>query len=115
MEFRHSAFSCAVSAVWPFKVREGMEGEHTPETDLTRHHHDLEEGDRFESLDLRLERCCFLALLRVNTYLFRALWKELRWPSVGFAFHETKASCFRTTAYPQASVSHGREEEGYDN
>ena len=35
-EFRHSAFSHAVSAVRPFEVREGMEGEHTPETDLTR-------------------------------------------------------------------------------
>ena len=31
-EFRHSAFSRAVSAVLPFEVREGMEGEHTPET-----------------------------------------------------------------------------------
>ena len=50
-EFRHSAFSCAVSAVRPFDVREAMEGEHTPETDLTRRHHDLEEGDRFESSD----------------------------------------------------------------
>ena len=27
-EFRHSAFSRAVSAVRPFEVREGMEGEH---------------------------------------------------------------------------------------
>ena len=35
-EFRHSAFSRAVSAVQPFEVREGMEWEHTPETDLTR-------------------------------------------------------------------------------
>ena len=33
-EFRHSAFSRAVLAVWPFQVREGMEG-------LTRHHQDL--------------------------------------------------------------------------
>ena len=45
-EFRHSAFSRAVSAVWPFEVREGMEGENTPETDLIRHHQDLEEGER---------------------------------------------------------------------
>ena len=52
-EFRHSAFSPAVSAVRPFQVREGMEGEQTPETDLTRHHQDLEERDRFESSDLR--------------------------------------------------------------
>ena len=43
-EFRHSAFSRAVSAVQPFEVREGMEGEHTPETDLTRCHQDSEEG-----------------------------------------------------------------------
>ena len=34
-EFRHSAFSRAVSEVQPFEVREGMmEGEHRPETDL---------------------------------------------------------------------------------
>ena len=109
-EVRHSAFSRAVSAVRPFEVREGMEGEHTPETDLIRHQQDLEDGERFESSDLRLERCCFLALLRVDTHLFRALWKELKLLSVGFAFHEAKASCFRTTALPQASVNHGQEE-----
>ena len=44
MEFRHSAFSCAVSAVQPFEIREEMEEKHTPETDLTRYHQDLEEG-----------------------------------------------------------------------
>ena len=113
-EFRHSAFSRAVSAVRPFEVREGMEGEHTPETDLIRHHQDSEEGERLESSNLSLEKCRFLALLRVDTHLFRALWKELRLPSVGFAFHETKASCFRTTASPQVSVKHGWE-KGYDN
>ena len=43
-EFRHLAFSHAVSAVLPFEVREGMEGEHTPETDLIRRHQDLDEG-----------------------------------------------------------------------
>ena len=109
-KFRHSAFSRAVSAVRPFEVREGMEGDHTPETDLIRRHQDFEEGERFESSDLRLGRCCFLALLRVDTHLFQALWKELRLPSVGFAFHEAKASCFRTTASPQASVNQGRED-----
>ena len=51
-EFRHLAFSHAESAVWPFEVREWMKGEHTPETDLIRHHQDLEEGERFESSDL---------------------------------------------------------------
>ena len=56
MEFWHSAFLCAVSAVQPFEVWEGMEGERTPERDLTGCHQDLEEGDRFESSDLRLER-----------------------------------------------------------
>ena len=69
-EFRHSAFSRAVSAVWPFEVRAGMEREHQPETDLMRCHQDLEEGERFESSDLSLEICCFLALLRVDTHLF---------------------------------------------
>jgi len=50
-EFKHSAFSRVVSAVWPFEVRDGMEGEHTPETDLTRCHQNLEKGDRFVSSD----------------------------------------------------------------
>ena len=59
-----------MSAVWPFEVREGMERDHTSETDLTRCHQDLEEGGKFERSDLRLERCCFLALLRVDKYLF---------------------------------------------
>ena len=109
-QFRNSAFSRVVSAVRPFEVREGMEGEHTPETDLIRHHQDLEVGERFESSDLILERRCSLALLSVDPHLFRASWKELRLPSVGFAFHEAKASCFRTTASPQASVNQGQEE-----
>ncbi len=52
-EFRHSAFSRAVSTVQPFEGREGMEGEHTPETDSIRCHQDLEEGEMFESSDLR--------------------------------------------------------------
>ena len=48
----YSAFSRVVSAVLPFEVREGMEGEHTPETDFIRCHQDFEEGERFESSDL---------------------------------------------------------------
>ena len=49
-EFRHAAFSHTASAVWPFEVREGMEGEHNPETDLTRCHQHLEEaGLRFQT------------------------------------------------------------------
>ena len=56
-EFRHSAFSRAVSAVRHshplFEVRERMEGEHTPETDLIRRHQDFEEGEWFESSVLR--------------------------------------------------------------
>ena len=38
-------------------VREGMEEEHTPVSDLARHHQVFEEGDRFESSALRLARC----------------------------------------------------------
>ena len=64
-ELRHSAFSCAVSAVRPFEVMEGMEEEHSPETNLTRHTRIW----RRETA-LRLESCCFLALLRVDTHLF---------------------------------------------
>ena len=50
----------------PFSVREGMEGEHTPETDLTRCDQVLVEVDKFESSILRLDRC-FLPLVRVDT------------------------------------------------
>ena len=35
-EFRHSAFSRAVSAVRPFEVREGMEGEHYLQNNTSR-------------------------------------------------------------------------------
>ena len=69
IEFRHLAFSRVVAAVRPFEIWEGMEGEHPPETDLIRRHQHLEEGERFESSDLRLERFCFLALLGVGTHL----------------------------------------------
>ena len=55
-ESRHSAFSRAEPAVVPFEVREGMEGENTPETDLTRHHQVFEEGDKYESSFMRLDR-----------------------------------------------------------
>ncbi len=55
-ELRHSSLSRAVSTVYPFEVREGMEGEQKQETDLTRCHQDLEEGDRFESSFLSVER-----------------------------------------------------------
>ena len=48
----------------PFEEREGMQGENTPETVLTGHHEVFEEGDTFESSFLRLDRCCFLTLLR---------------------------------------------------
>ena len=85
-ELRHSAFSRAELAVEPFEVRKGMEEEHTPETDLTRCHWVLEEGDKFESSFLRSNRCCFLALLKLDAHLLRALWNDPRLPSVRFAF-----------------------------
>ena len=44
-ELRHSAFSRAESAVVPFEVREGVEGEHTSETDFARCHQVFEDGD----------------------------------------------------------------------
>ena len=55
-EFRRSAFSRAVSAVRLFEVREGMEEEHTPETDLIRHHQDLEERERQRERERDRER-----------------------------------------------------------
>ena len=80
-----------------FEEREGMEGVHTPEMDLTRHHQVLEEGEKFES--------------SVVKHLLCALWNELRLASVGFAFQEEKASCFGATASSQDSLYHGWEKE----
>ena len=42
-------FSRAELTVVPFEVRKRMEGEHIPETDLTRCHQVLEEGNKFEN------------------------------------------------------------------
>ena len=85
----------------PFEAIEGREREHIQETDSTRCHHVLEEGDKFESSKIMFDRCCFMALLRVDTHLLRALWNDQKLPSVGFAFQEERASCFKATASPQ--------------
>ena len=61
VEFRHSALSLVETVIMPFEVREGMQREEKPETDLTRHHHDLEEGDWLESSAMRFASCCFRA------------------------------------------------------
>jgi len=55
--------------VVPFEEREEMDGEHTLETNLTRCHSVLKEGDKFEGSFFILDRCCFLALLRVDTFV----------------------------------------------
>ena len=60
-----------------------------------RHHQVLEEGDEFESSFLSLDRCCFLAVLRVDTHLLQALWNDLRLPSIRFAFQEENASVLK--------------------
>ena len=54
-ELRHSAFSRAESAVVPFERRGALEEKHTPETDLTRHHQILENGDKLERSVLRFD------------------------------------------------------------
>ena len=92
-----------------FEVREGIEREQTPEADLARCHQVLEEGDKFESSILRLDRC-FLALLRMDTYLLRTFGNAPRLLSVRFSFQEEKASCLKTNPSPQDSVYHGWEE-----
>ena len=91
-----------------FEVREGTEGERTPETDLARHHQILEEGDKFKSLFLRLDRCCFLALVSVNTHLLRTFWNALRLPSVRFAFQEEKASFAEPLPHHRIQCTMGR-------
>ena len=76
-EFRHSAFSRAVSAVRPFEV---MEGEHTPETDFIGCHQDLEEGERFESSDLRISVCSVCPFqLRIHLYIVTGMsfWSQV--------------------------------------
>ena len=98
----------------PFEVRVGMEGERTQETDLTMCHQVLEEGDKFESSILRMDRCYFVALLRVATHLLRVLWNYLSLPSVEFALLEGNASCFMAMASPQDSMYQGWK-DGYDN
>ena len=54
-----SAYTFSVSeeesAVLPFELRDGMEGEHPPEIDFTRDHHDVEKRDWMESSALKLE------------------------------------------------------------
>ena len=51
----------------PFEKGGGIEGDHTPDTDLTRCPQVLEEGDMFESSILKMDRYCFLDLMRVDT------------------------------------------------
>ena len=87
-----------------------MEGGPILQTDLTRHHHVLEEGDKFESSFLRLDSCCFLALRIVDTHLLRTLWNALRLPLVALTFSEEKASCSRANASQQDSAYCGHEE-----
>ena len=74
----------------------------------------LEEGGQFESSFLRLDRCCFLALLREDTHLLRTFWNSLRLPSVGLVLQQEKASYSTASASPQDSMYHGSE-EGLDN
>ena len=95
-EGQHDIFNIhAKSAVVSFEVREGMEVEHTPEIYLTRYHQVFE--DKFESSFLRLDRCWFLALLKVDTHLLQALFNDLRLSFVGFAFQGENASSLKAT------------------
>jgi len=59
------------SRLWCHLQREGMEVERSTEIDWRRHHQVLKEGNKFESSFLRLDRCCFLALLRLDTQCCR--------------------------------------------
>ena len=55
------------AAILLFKVSDEMKEKHTPETDLTRHHYDLEVADWLESSALEFVRWCILACLRMDT------------------------------------------------
>ena len=72
------------SAVVLFEVKEGTERGHVPETDLTRCHQVLDVGDKLKSSIFRLDTCCFLAILTMDTHLLQALWQELILSLVGF-------------------------------
>ena len=52
---RRSALSRAESKVMPFESRKRMEAKHTPETDVTMRHHDID-GDRLDSSALTFPR-----------------------------------------------------------
>ena len=67
----------------------------------TRCHQVLEEGDKFESSFLWLDRCCFLALQGVDTHLLQPFWNALKFPPVRLAFQLEKESFFRANASQQ--------------
>ena len=54
----------------PFDVSDRMEREHTPETDLTRSHHDMEERRRLVGeFDVEICKMVFSACFRMDTLL----------------------------------------------
>ena len=61
-----------------------------------------------------VDKCYFLALLRVDTHLLLALWNDLRLPSIEYAFQEEKGSYLKAIVSPHDSVSQGKE-DWYDN
>ena len=91
----------------PFEERERMEVAHTPDTDLTRRHQVLKEGEKCENSFLRLDRC-FLALLRVDTHLLQNFLNALRLPSVRLAFQEEKDSVYHK--WEEGSDNYGRQD-----
>ena len=48
-DLRDAASSQGNTAVLSFKMRKGVEGDHTPEMDLTRHHNDYDVEEWLES------------------------------------------------------------------
>ena len=108
-ELSHSALSRVESAAMPFQEREGMEGEHTQETGL-RHHHVLEEGDKFESSFFRLDMSFSGSPESGHTLVTDFLeCTEIAFSWICLPGREGRFF-FRKTASQQDSVYHGREE-----
>ena len=55
-------------------MKEGMEGEQLPETDLTRCHDDIS----WRVFTLEICKICFPVCLRIGAHLLRALWRDRR-------------------------------------
>ena len=85
-------------AVVPFEVMEGMEGEHNPETGVTRFER---RRTCLKVQSLRWPSMLFSGSPELDPHLLWALWRDLRLPMIRLPIQEGKAGCFKVNASPQ--------------